>query len=48
MRINRDDSIAGTANVAVMWIEFFNTSGELIGGEGGVIADAATANNTWL
>ncbi|MEO0515212.1 MAG: glycoside hydrolase family 16 protein [Planctomycetota bacterium] len=48
VRINGDDSIAGTANFVVMWMEFFDAAGNSIGGEGGVLADAATTNNTWL
>jgi len=48
VRINRNDSIANTANALVMWLEFFNADGESIGSEGGVIADGRTNNNTWL
>ncbi|MEM1027556.1 MAG: dockerin type I domain-containing protein, partial [Planctomycetota bacterium] len=48
VRINSQDSIAGTSNLLVMWMEFFDESGGLIGSEGGVIADGQTNNDTWL
>ncbi|MEM6853696.1 MAG: family 16 glycosylhydrolase [Planctomycetota bacterium] len=48
VRINSQDSIAGTSNLLVMWMEFFDESGGSIGSEGGVIADGQTNNDTWL
>lgn len=48
VRIDSGDSIQGTSNSVVMWIEFFDDAGVSVGGAGGVLADASTANNTWL
>lgn len=48
VRINSQDSIAGTSNLLVMWMEFFDDNANSIGSEGGVIATADTNNDTWL
>lgn len=48
VRIDSDDSIVGTSNLVIMWIEFFDDDGESLGSVGDVLADAATTNNTWL
>jgi len=48
VRINSDDSIAGTSNLLGMWIEFFDDNDQALESEWIVIADAQTTNNTWL
>ncbi|MBB6431260.1 family 16 glycosylhydrolase [Algisphaera agarilytica] len=48
VRINSNDSITGTNNLLVMWMEFFDGNNNSLGSEGGVIADGSINNNTWL
>ena len=47
-RTNGDDSIAGTGNVAGMFLEFYSTYGEKLSTEWVAAADGAIAEDVWL